>query len=160
SGVEFQFETGVEHINVNGNRASGVTLSGGRTLTADAIVANADLPYVYSDLLPANGRAEKLAHKQYSCSVVSFFWGVDKLYPGVGPHTLSLVDDYRENFDSIDRLQLPEHPSLYIHAPARLDLSMAPPNQDTMIAIVPVGHLDDSGKQNWDQLRENARNAV
>ena len=73
--------------------------------------------------------------------MISFFWGVDKTYAALGPHTLFLADDYRENFESIIRdLSLPANPSLYIHAPARLDPSMAPPGQDTLTAIVPVGH--------------------
>jgi phytoene dehydrogenase-like protein len=37
---------------------------------------------------------------------------------------------------------------------------MAPPGEDTVIAIVPVGHLDDSGEQDWQQIRERARQAV
>jgi hypothetical protein len=41
---------------------------------------------------------------------------------------LFLADNYQENFESIiQRLALPENPSLYIHAPARLDNSAAPP---------------------------------
>ena len=26
--------------------------------------------------------------KRYSCSVLSFFWGVDQIYPELGAHTL------------------------------------------------------------------------
>ncbi len=160
SGVEFEFNAAVASINVKGDRASGVTLENGRTLPTDTVVANADLPYVYTHLLPRDGRAQQLAHKRFSCSTVSFFWGVDKVYDALGPHTLYLVDDYRENFDSIERLAFPEHPSLYLHAPARLDPSMAPPGQDTLIAIVPVGHLDEDGQQDWEQLRDKARQAI
>jgi hypothetical protein len=49
-------------------------------IQADAVLANADLPYVYNDLLPQDGQAERLARKRFSCSVISFFWGVDKTY--------------------------------------------------------------------------------
>ena len=79
----------------------------------------------------------------------------------MGPHTLFLADDYRENFKSIIRdLDLPQNPSLYVHAPSRLDPAKAPPGQDTLIAIVPVGHLDETGQQDWDSLRDQARQAV
>ena len=51
-------------------------------------------------------------------------------------------------FDSIIRdLDLPANPCLYFHAPARLDPSMAPEGQDTLIAIVPVGHMSENGEQ-------------
>jgi len=47
-----------------------------------------------------------------------------------------------------------------VHAPARLDPSMAPAGQDTLIAIVPVGHLDEQNEQDWVAIRERARKAV
>jgi phytoene desaturase len=161
SGVVFEFDAAVERIEVDGTRACGVVLADGRRLTTDVIVANADLPYVYHDLLPDDTYAEQLAHKRFSCSVISFFWGVDKTYPKLGPHTLFLADDYRENFESIiNRLTLPDNPSLYIHAPARLNASAAPEGEDTLIAIVPVGHLDERGEQDWQCINDLARQAV
>lgn len=161
AGVEFIFETTVERIDLHGSKTTGVTLEHGQTLAADLVVANADLPYVYQNLLPHDDHAEDLEHKQFSCSVISFFWGVDKTYPQLGPHTLFLADDYRENFESIeDDLTLPANPSLYIHAPTRLDPAMAPDGHDTLIAVVPVGHMDKSGSQDWPAIRERARAAV
>lgn len=160
AGVEFVFNTNVEQINLNGKSARGVTVDG-KPLVADAVLANADLPYVYQNLLPQDGQAEKLARKRFSCSVISFFWGVDQPYEALPPHTLFLADDYRENFDSIIRdLGLPANPSLYIHAPARLDPSMAPSGGDTLIAIVPVGHISENGEQDWGAIRDQARRDV
>jgi phytoene dehydrogenase-like protein len=37
---------------------------------------------------------------------------------------------------------------------------MAPSGQDTLIAIIPVGHLSDSGGQDWNALRDEARRHV
>ena len=160
AGVEFIFNTAIERIEVNGKLARGVVMNGAR-LEADAVLANADLPYVYQNLLPQDGQVQKLARKRYSCSVISFFWGVDKTYELLGPHTLFLADDYCENFDSIIRdLDIPANPSLYIHAPARLDPAMAPQGQDTLTAIVPVGHMSGNGGQDWDAIRDVARQHV
>jgi phytoene desaturase len=163
--VEFEFNAAVERIEVNGDQAQGVVLTDGRILKSDAVLANADLPYVYKDLLPhfprGRGEAERLSRKRFSCSVVSFFWGVDKTYEQLNPHTLFLADDYRENFESIIRdLDLPANPCLYIHAPARLDPAMAPKGQDTLIAIVPVGHMSENGEQDWAAIRDRARQHV
>ena len=171
AGVEFAFNTAVDRIDVNGKRTRGVVM-GGQRQEAEAVLANADLPYVYQNLLPQDGQSKKMARKRYSCSVISFFWGVDKPYETLGPHTLFLADDFRENFASITQdLSLPANPSLYIHAPARLDPSMAPPGQDTLIAIIPVGHLSENGEQakraakrqygqNWGEFRDEARQHV
>ncbi|MGE5221381.1 MAG: phytoene desaturase family protein [Omnitrophica WOR_2 bacterium] len=161
AGVEFSFNSPVERIDTHSTQAQGVLLAGGTRLEADVILANADLPYVYQKLLPQDGMAKTLSRKKFSCSVISFFWGVDKTYTNLGPHTLFLVDEYRENFEAFDRgLGLPANPSLYIHAPARLDASMAPLGQDTITAIVPVGHLSENGEQDWDDLRDEARQQV
>ncbi|NDJ76867.1 MAG: phytoene desaturase, partial [Chloroflexi bacterium] len=161
AGVEFVFDAPVKRIDVNGTRASGVLLEDGRRLSADAVVANADLPYVYQNLLPPDHNAKRMARKRFSCSVVSFFWGVDQPYPQLGPHTLFLADDYRANFESIIHdLDLPENPSLYIHAPTRLDPATAPDGEETLIAIVPVGHLNETGSQDWRHIRDQARQAV
>lgn len=161
AGVEFEFNAAVEQIDINGERARGVQLADDRSLRADAVLANADLPYVYRDLLPPNGEWKQLARKRFSCSVVSFFWGVDKTYAQLQPHTLFLADEYRENFDSIIRdLSLPANPCLYVHAPARLDRAMAPAGQDTLIGIVPVGHMSENGEQDWAAIRDQARQHV
>ena len=160
AGVEFVFNSSVEQVHVNGRSAYGVIVDG-QQIKADAVLANADLPYVYQNLLPQDGQAKKLDRKRYSCSVISFFWGMDKPYETLPPHTLFLADDYRENFDSIIRdLSLPANPSLYIHAPVRLDPSMAPSGQDTLIAIVPVGHMSANGEQDWAAIRDQAREHV
>jgi phytoene desaturase len=160
AGVEFVYDATVERIDTNQTHAHGVIVDGQR-LAADAILANADLPYVHQDLLPQDGQIKKLARMRYSCSVISFFWGVDKVYETLPPHTLFLADDYRENFQSIIQdLSLPANPSLYIHAPARLDPNMAPVGQDTVIAIVPVGHMSENGEQDWAGVRDRARKEV
>ncbi|HEX9016741.1 MAG TPA: phytoene desaturase family protein [Chloroflexota bacterium] len=161
AGVEFAFDSAVERIDVNSNHVTGLSLADGSRMDADVVLANADLPYVYRHLLPRDGVAESLSRKQFSSSAISFFWGVDKTYATLGAHTLFLADDYRENFESIFRdLGLPQNPSLYVHAPARLDPSMAPDGQDTITAIVPVGHMSENGKQNWSELRDRARQQV
>ncbi|MGQ0603504.1 MAG: phytoene desaturase family protein [Anaerolineales bacterium] len=161
AGAEFVFNATVERIEVNRARAHGVVLAGGHRCNGDAILANADLPYVYQSLLPDADLAEHLAGKRFSCSAISFFWGVDQPYPFLNPHTLFLADDYQGNFDSITHsLALPENPSLYVHAPARLDPSLAPNHQDTLIAVVPVGHLNDGDKEAWRDIRDEARQAV
>lgn len=161
AGVHFEFKAAVERIAVEDGAARGIVLADGRQVPAEAVVANADLPYVYQNLLPPARLAKKMARKRFSCSVISFFWGVDRCYDELGPHTLFLADDYRGNFDGIVRdLTVPQSPSLYIHAPTRLDPALAPPGQDTLIAIVPVGHLAEQGEQDWRALRDRARGAV
>ena len=160
-GAEVRFESPVERIEILGGRACGVRLADGKRLEAEVVLANADLPYVYRHLLPDAGPARRLERKTYSCSAISFLWGIDRPVREVAAHTLFLSDDYRGNFDDIlKRKTISSNPSVYVHAPARLDASMAPPGMDTLLAIVPVGHLDPQAGQDWPEITRRARSAA
>jgi phytoene desaturase len=160
-GVGFAFGTTVARIDTAKDRVGGVTLADGSRLEADVVLANADLPWVYEHLLPPDRTARSLARMQFSCSAISFLWGLDRPYEELGPHTLFLADGYRENFDAIVRdLRMPANPSLYVHAPGRLDPSVAPAGHDSVTAIVPVAHLRADGGEDWPALRDEAREHV
>ena len=170
AGVTFAYGEPVGRIEIEGGRASGVVLGDGRLLPADVVVATADLPYVYRRLLPDAAAARALGRKKFSGSTISFFWGLDRAYPELRPHTLFLGDAYRENFDRIEKNQpLPDGPSVYIHAPTRLDPGTAPAGKDTLIAVVPTGHMTYDGddperrareEEAWAGELERARGAV
>ncbi len=161
SGVEFVYNAPVAQIDVNGRRATGVTLADGRRMQADVVVANADLPYVYRCLLPDSRAAEQLERKKYTCSMLTFCWGVDKQYPQLGSHNLFIARDFRQSLDYIFKdLTLPDEPSFYLHAPARIDPSMAPQGQDTLTVVVPVGHIDAAAPQDWASIQQRARQFV
>jgi phytoene desaturase len=160
-GVRYEYGTPVARIDCAGRRAEGVTLADGRQMHADVVVANADLPYVYSSLLPHDGMASRLQRKRYSCSTIMFYWGVDRQYPQFGLHNIFLADAYRKTSDEILRdLTLAQEPTFYLHAPARLDPSLAPDDQETMSVAVPVGHIDEAAPQDWEVLRKLAREQV
>jgi phytoene dehydrogenase-like protein len=75
--------------------------------------------------------------------------------------TLARLCSSRASFERIfkDHL-LPDEPSFYVHAPARTDPSAAPAGEDTLMVLVPVGHLDTRITQDWEALRVRARSAV
>lgn len=144
-GVTFRYEAPVARILVDRDKATGVELADGERVDADLIVANADLPYVYEHLLPRDERAiRRLNNLKYTCSTLMFFWGVDKVYPQIDHHNVFLAGEYKASFDSIfNAHRLPDDPSFYVHAPARADPSAAPEGEDTLMALVPVGHLSE-----------------
>jgi phytoene desaturase len=160
-GVRFNYQAPVSQITVEGQRATGVRLADGSHLEADVVVANADLPYVYGHLLPDARAARRLRRLRYTCSALMFYWGVDKVYPELGPHSIFLAGDYRHAFGRIfaDHA-LPADPSFYVHAPARIDPSAAPSGSDTLLVLVPVGHLDETVAQDWEAWQAQARAAV
>lgn len=158
-GVRFLYNNPVERIEVEGDRASAVILKDGDRLAADVIVANADLPYVYQRLLPDDPAARRLERLSYTSSAMMFYWGVDRVFPQLDVHNVFLADDYRASFDRIFKdHSLPDQPSFYVHAPARVDPDAAPAGQDSLFVLVPCGHLHKY--QDWGELRRQARQAV
>jgi phytoene desaturase len=161
SGVQFMYNSPVEKINVNGQKATGVTLSEGQTIPADIIIPNADLPYVYQDLLPETNDSRYLVRKQFTCSTLMFFWGVDKQFPQLKTHNLFFGSGYRQSFTRIfDDLTLPDEPSIYIHTPVRVDPSLAPKGEDSLTGVVPVGHINPESPQDWTAIQDQARRYV
>lgn len=160
-GVTFVFDTPVAAIDVEDHRAVGVTLDGGESLRADVVVANADLPYVYRELLPADGMVSRLNRLKYGCSALMFFWGVDRQYPQLGPHNLFFAEDIRASFEPIfEDFTLIDDPHFYVYAPARADPSAAPDGHDTLVVGLPVGCLNDSEPVDWDPILERMRTVV
>ncbi len=160
-GVKFIYNSPVKQINVGKQKVESVVTEDGKEYRADLFVGNADLPYIYKELLPKNAEAEALDKKLYTCSTIMFYWGVDKRYSQVAHHNVFLGGDYKASFDQIfEDHNLPAEPSFYVHAPARTDPAAAPEGQDTFYVLVPVGHLDESLKQDWDAMVNRARETV
>ncbi len=160
-GVQFIYNCSVDKIIVDDHKATGVTLVNGRHISADIIVANADLPYVYRCLLPDDGTAGKLEHKKYGCSALVFYWGLDKQYPQLGAHNLFISGVDRQSFDPIfNGLTLPDTPNFYVHAPGRVDPSLAPERGDTLMVAIPVGHINETSPQDWNTIHGQARKFV
>jgi phytoene desaturase len=160
-GVTFLYNAPVKSLKVQDSKVEGVELEDGRELTADIFVGNADLPYIYKELLPESKEAGKLENKLYTCSTIMFYWGVDREYSQIAHHNVFLGGNYKASFDQIFHDHtLPEVPSFYVHAPARTDKAAAPEGQDTLYVLVPVGHLDARSTQDWDRLIARARETV
>ncbi|KAI1392276.1 phytoene desaturase [Hypoxylon trugodes] len=177
-GVEYRLNAPVENVitHPDGKFARGVRLESGEALEADVVIINADLVYAYSNLIPQTPSiqdySKSLRQKDGSCSSISFYWSLNRKVPELQTHNIFLSDEYRESFDAIfDRKSLPEEPSFYINVPSRIDPTAAPDGCDSIIALVPTGHLSQSRgvlesdiglprDQDWPALIERARQCV
>ena len=169
-GIEYRLGTPISKVTLSedGRVAKGVTLPSGETVTADVVVLNADLVYAYNNLLPPSSYAKTLLTKKASCSSFSFYWALDRTVPELDTHNIFLADDYRESFDDIfEKQTMPKQPSFYVNVPSRVDPSASPAGRDSVVVLVPIGHLlseDEGGRglepQNWDELLARARRTV
>jgi phytoene desaturase (3,4-didehydrolycopene-forming) len=172
------FDSPIRNIELSsdGKRATGVTFEdeSKEALTADVVICNADLAYAYNNLLPSSSFGKSLLKRQASCSSISFYWALDKQFPELSAHNIFLAEDYKDSFDSIfKKHQIPDQPSFYVNVPSRVDPSAAPEGCDSMVILVPVGHLYDSSTdshkgskhtegltQDWDSMVAAARSTV
>jgi phytoene desaturase len=160
-GVKFIYNAAVKEMKEERGKIQSVITKDGREFLADIFVGNADLPYIYKELLPENKEAKKLEDKLYTCSTIMFYWGMNKEYPQIAHHNVFLGGNYKASFDQIFKDHtLPEVPSFYVHAPARTDKSASPSGQDTLYILIPVGHLDARSEQDWEALVNRARETV
>lgn len=161
AGARFIYSTPVARIETDGDHVNGVILQNGETVTADLVIANADLPYVYRELLPDKRKSERIENMRYSCSAIVIHWGLDKVYPQFSHHNVFLSDDYKNNLDRIfDDKSISDHPSFYVHAPVRSDPTAAPEGGDSISVIIPSGHYSEQNEHNWNELKNKARLSV
>src|SRR5215216_923957 len=153
-GVRFHLSSQVERVVVTKGRARGVMVEGGE-VEADAVLANADLPYAYRELLGGladrdfrlRGR-EKL---EYTASAFMLYLGVDGKLGNMVHHNFYLSGRYRENFEAIFRDRtLPEDPSFYAVVPSKTEPGMAPDGMQSLFVLVPVPHLGPNVDWNSD----------
>jgi phytoene desaturase (3,4-didehydrolycopene-forming) len=148
-GVEYHFNSPIKEIQLSadGKRAVGVSFQDPKRppLSADLVICNADLTYAYNNLLPTTSYGTSLTKRETSCSSISFYWALDKQFPELTAHNIFLAEDYAESFDSIFKKHLiPDQPSFYVNVPSRVDPTAAPEGCDSIVVLVPVGHLFDS----------------
>ena len=161
-GVVFHTESPVKSIEVEERRASAVVFEDGSRRTADIVLADADLPYVYRALLPPDGSASRLRKKHYSCSAITFYLGLKARLDGLATqHSVYFADDYAAGFRALsDPGAMPSQFHFYVNAPTRIDADAAPPGRDTLMVAVPVANADPDREPDYDRLKRGARSYV
>jgi phytoene desaturase len=164
-GVRINLNSPVDEIVVAKDRARGVWVNG-EEVGADAVLANADLPYVYRSLLPHHAgygdfrwRLRKRERLLYTSSAFMLYLGLDRKYNHMLHHNVYLSPRYRENFEQIfDEHRLPDEPSFYTNVPSRTDKEAAPESMEALYVLVPTPHL--SQKVDWSREAEPFKERV
>nr|XP_018261260.1 uncharacterized protein I303_05696 [Kwoniella dejecticola CBS 10117]OBR83418.1 hypothetical protein I303_05696 [Kwoniella dejecticola CBS 10117] len=182
-GAKYHFSTPVAQVLHNSKgRATGVRLDDGTIKEADVVIVNADLVWAHNNLFAKDGGRTEMQkdEKEKKCSSISFYWALDSTIPSLNAHNIFLAEDYKGSFDDIfKRKGMPREPSFYVNVPSRVDPSAAPEGKDSIVVLVPVGHLHSISKQeeglrtfangsqvpdketqDWDALVDRARKQV
>ena len=145
-GVHFHFGKPVRQILIENGRATGIQLEDGREERCDCVVANADAPALYRQLIPAQHRKHwtdrRIESRKYSMGLFVMYLGVRRQYPDLAHHTILLGQRYRELLEEIfEGQEIGDDLSLYLHAPTRTDPSLAPAGCESMYVLAPVPNL-------------------
>lgn len=162
NGAKFNYNIDVQEIIVDDNGvAKGIKLTNGDVINSDIVICNADLVYAYNKLLPKTSYAEKLGKKELTSSSISFYWSMKTVVSQLKVHNIFLAEKYKESFDQIFKDHtLPDEPSFYVNVPSRIDPTAAPEGKDTIVVLVPVGHISDVPNIDFDKLVKRAREQV
>ena len=151
----------IESIATSEGRVTGVQLVSGESQPFNLVVSNADVAHTYGKLLSREPRLEKrrrrMERSHYSMSLFLVYFGTRRQYPGLAHHNVFFGARYRELLSDIfEKGRLADDFSLYVHAPAKTDPTLAPEGGEAFYALSPVPHL---GKAPLDWKVEGPRYA-
>jgi phytoene dehydrogenase-like protein len=169
-GVEIRTDAAVERIVVENGQARGVRLESGETISARAILSNADpkrtfLMLVGTEHLPADF-AEDIGHLRMghgSLRMNLALSGLPELrdYPGteIRPQHQSSIVIYppmevmEQNYHTAKAGRLADEPRLDIVIPSTLDDSLAPDGHHVMSVLCKYYPFELAANQQWDEIR-------
>jgi len=162
-GGQLRCNAEVRRIEVEGGRATGVTLASGERIGADIVVSNADTAWTYRHLIEPQHRRhwsdKRVENGRYSMSLFVWYFGTRRQYSEVPHHMMLLGPRYKGLLDDIfKKHKLTADFSMYLHRPTATDASMAPPGCDTFYVLAPVPHLDSG--TDWASQAEPYRRAM
>jgi len=141
-GVTYHYNSEVDSIRVENDRATGITLADGTAHEADVVVSNADLYFTETKLLSDTHQSYPESYwkkRQPGPSALLLYLGVKGALPQLEHHNLLFVNDWRENFEAIYQSRtVPESASIYICNPTKTDKSLAPKNHENIFVLVPL----------------------
>ncbi|GAB0116762.1 phytoene dehydrogenase [Acidisoma sp. 7E03] len=146
-GIHIRLQADVARLLHDAARVTGVALTTGEVLTAEIVIANADAPALYADLLPDRTRRRwtdrRLERLDYSMGLFVFYFGTNRRYEKTAHHTILLGTRYKSLLDEIfgRGTEVPEDLSLYLHRPTASDPAMAPAGHDAFYVLAPVPNL-------------------
>lgn len=149
--VEIKTSCPVSRIVVEGGEVRGVLLEDGSTIGADIVISNADIVHTDQVLLDKPYRQKSPGYwnkRLMAPSAFILYLGIDGVIPSLQHHNLLFAKDWTKNFLEIfKKPEWPTDPSLYVCAPSKTDLHVAPVGKENLFVLVPIAaglpHTDE-----------------
>lgn len=151
AGAEVRYGATVERVLRGADGAvTGVRLTDGEVVPADAAVVTADLPTAYERLVPELRPPRVARRGRYSPSAVVWHLGVrGELPPHLGHHNIHFGRAWDEAFNDLLKRGVPmADPSRFVAVPTVTAPNAAPPGHHTLYVLEPVPNLQ-VGRIDW-----------
>ncbi len=157
NGVVFKLGSKVDKIDFLDNIVNGV-YSNEEYYSADIIISNIDIHYVYNHLLNKPRYLNRYIKNNRSTSAIIFYWGIKRTFEKLSLHNILFARDYEMEFNEIKCSQnIQSDPTVYINITSKHIVTDAPKNSENWFVMINVSH--DKG-QNWELLVQNAREKI
>jgi phytoene desaturase len=148
-GVLFYFNTRIDKISHDGNKAKGVVAAGEKH-EADLVVCNMDITHAYRKLLPDIKEPASITNQSKSSSGIVFYWGIRKEFPELHLHNIFFSSNYKKEFEYIFKKRtVYSDPTVYINITSKLKKDDAPKGCENWFVMINVPH---NCGQNWSEL--------
>lgn len=166
-GARFRYDASVAAIETEGTHVTGIRLASGEIMAADVVVSNRDLVASYQLLEGgsceryAAERAPRLAAMKHSAGVISFCWAVRGQAKELHHHNVFLsAQGERAWKRARNAAELLQFPNFYVHCPSRTDPSAASGDCDSVMVLLPVANMQQSGTAKYDEMVTAGRAAI
>lgn len=177
AGCDIQLEAAVQSINIEKEKAQGVTLTDGRSFDTDLVISNADPHRTLFGLLGkqhlSQSIVERLQTLDFSSPVVKINLALSELprFYGrtnheVGPEHMGTIhigalslDALEHSYTTAAQGGFPDYPMIELTIPSALDQSLAPPGH--YIASLFIQHVPPKlTAESWEAKRDAFANTV
>lgn len=148
-GVEFRLGTAVQRVVLDGRRATGVVLSDGERITADAVVVTADPDIATQDLF---GRRRPVRPRRHSPSCLLLHVGGNVPNPYDAHHTIHFGEAWDSTFTELTRSgRLMSDPSILVTNTSRSAPELVPADRQSYYILAPTPNL--TAGIDWDSVK-------
>ena len=156
-GVKFHFQSKVERIEVQQNKATGIRCQSGRH-DADVVICNMDVVPAYRYLLPDAKQPKKILAQERSSSALIFYWGIAQTFDQLKLHNIFFSKDYQREFSTIfEGQQITDDPTVYINITSKETPADAPQGMENWFVMI---NVPANSGQDWDQMISEARKNI
>ncbi|MDZ7878111.1 MAG: 1-hydroxycarotenoid 3,4-desaturase CrtD [Saprospiraceae bacterium] len=155
-GVQFHFNALVKEIIVENGQAKGLKVLN-QEQRFDRIVSNMDVYFTYKKLLPHEKHPDRTLNQERSTSALIFYWGVKQSFPQLGLHNIFFSDNYKQEFDALERGDVGNDPTIYVNITSKLTPTDAPDACENWFVLINVPHNQG---QDWQAITARTRKIV